>query len=337
MEIKVKKISDKNWSNTVEVNVGSQIEFQIEYRNTSEYNQDNVTIFNVLPKNVKYVEGTSKKYDINHPNGEKINPDELFSEQGINVGNYEPGANVFIRFTVEIFNVGLVDGIRTLINETRYRVGTEEGGISKNYSNINIYSWGPERQTYTNESPSDHPVFNSITDNAAVGDERDFVRVAEKNGIDPYSSDILIEANKQYEVFIYYHNNASSTYNDFEYDYVGVARDVRLSSFFPHSMVKGEHGSIVGRISSTNTDPELIWDSALITAKDDITLHYVVGSAKIYNQWDASGSVLSTNLFSNKGTFVGLNELNGVILGCDKYSGFIVYTIQTKAVEDTVD
>ena len=39
------------------------------------------------------------------------------------------------------------------------------------------------------------------------------------------------------------------------------------------------------------------------------------------------------NLFSEKGTFIGLNELNGVVPGCDIYSGQVVYTIHTIAAK----
>ena len=195
-------------------------------------------------------------------------------------------------------------------------------------------AWGPERPTYTNEQPADHAVFNSITNNAAVGDERDFVRIEEKNSGRPYSSDITIEPGKQYEVYIYYHNDASMTYNGAEYDYIGVARDVRLASNFPDELAAGERGVVNGIISASNTDPLKVWDEAYITASDDMTLHYVEGSAKIYNDWGVNGSVLSINLFSEQGTFLGLNELNGVILGCDEYSGQVVYTIQTYAVEE---
>lgn len=101
-----------------------------------------------------------------------------------------------------------------------------------------VQAWGPERPTYTNENPAEHAVFNSITNNAAVGDERDFVRIEEKNSGRPYSSEIILEAGKQYEVYIYYHNDASETYNDEAHKFAGVARDVRLSSGFPHSLEK---------------------------------------------------------------------------------------------------
>lgn len=194
------------------------------------------------------------------------------------------------------------------------------------------YAWGPEnRPTYTNEKPADHAVFNSITNNAAVGDERDFVRVEEKNSGRAYSSEINVEAGKQYEVYIYYHNDASATYNSKDKGYVGVARDVRLASDFPLELKAGQRGVINGLIMSSNANPKEVWDEAYITAKEDMTLHYVSGSAKIYNRYKASGSVLSMDLFTEKGVFLGLDALNGVILGCDEYSGQVVYTIQTVA------
>ena len=116
---------------------------------------------------------------------------------------------------------------------------------------------------------------------------------------------------------------------------MGVALNVRLSSSFPDSLVAGEHGVVNAKISATNTDPEVIWDSARVTAKEDMTLHYIEASAKIYNQWDSNGSVLQSqmSLFSDKGTFLGLNELDGLILGCAEYSGQVVYTIQTRPMD----
>lgn len=194
-------------------------------------------------------------------------------------------------------------------------------------------AWGPDRPTYTNQSPADHAVFNSITDNAAVGDERDFVRIEEKNSGRPYSSEIILEAGKQYEVYIYYHNDASETYNDAAHNYVGVARDVRLSSTFPEALMANERQAVTGKITSSNANPAAVWDEAYVTAKEAMTLHYVEGSAKIYNQWGVNGSTLATALFSTEGVPLGLDELNGVILGCDKYSGQIVYTIQTEATK----
>lgn len=194
-------------------------------------------------------------------------------------------------------------------------------------------AWGPERTTYIMNAPAKKAVFNSITDNAAVGDERDFVRIVEKGINGTYTSDLTIEAEKEYEVFIYFHNDASTTYNDPSYNYVGVAQNTRVSSSFPTSLKAGEVGKIFGRITSTSTDPAAVWDEAYVRAKQDLTLHYVSGSAKIYNRWQANGSVLSQSLFTDTGTFIGMNQLNGVVPGCDIYSGQVVYTLQTHAVK----
>lgn len=242
----------------------------------------------------------------------------MFSEDGDYLGVNElngviPGCyeySGFITYTIQTYAAG------------EYEAGAATTSI-----------WGPERPTYTNEKPADHATFNSITDNAAVGDERDFVRIEEKSSGRPYSSDVTIEAGRQYEVYIYYHNNASSTYNDEAHDYAGVARDVRLAASFPSELSAGETGIVSATISASNTDPVAVWDGAYITAKEDVTLSYVEGTAKIYNDWDVNGSVLSTNLFSDEGTFLGLNELNGIVLGCDEYSGAVVYTIQVSAAE----
>lgn len=195
-------------------------------------------------------------------------------------------------------------------------------------------AWGPERPTYTNESPADHPVFNSII-NGGPGDERDFVRIAEK-GVGSYTSDLAIEAGKQYEVYIYYHNNASGTYNDVAHQRKGVARDVRLKANFPDYLAKGEVGEVWAEISATNADPKAVWDEAYVRAQEPMTLHFVTGSAKIYNDWGANGSVLSMDMFGTTGTFLGMDELNGVIWGCDEYSGYVTYTIQTQAVDAPV-
>lgn len=200
-----------------------------------------------------------------------------------------------------------------------------------------VSAWGPERPTYTMNSPADHPTFNSITDNSTLGDERDFVRIVEKGSGKAFTSDLEIEANKEYIVEIYYHNNASATYNDAAHNYVGVAEDTRVVSYFPEKLAAGETGQIDGVITATNADPKTVWDEARITAKENLKIGYVEGTARIYNDWGVNGTELDKKLFTSEGVFIGLNELNGLVLGCEEYSGQIVYTIQTQATEEDSD
>ena len=193
-------------------------------------------------------------------------------------------------------------------------------------------AYGPERPTYTNEHPASKAVFNSIINNAAVGDERDFVRIVEVHSDgkkDAYTNQIHVSSGKTYEVYIYYHNDASSTYNDKAHDYVGVARESRVSSSFPESIKKGQSAEVYAAISSTTTSIPKVWDEATLIADEDVVFAFIPASAKIYNDWGANGSILSTSLFTNTGTFIGLNNLNGLILGCDEYSGQVVYRIKT--------
>lgn len=205
---------------------------------------------------------------------------------------------------------------------------------------VELAGWGPERQTYTMAAPADHAVFNSITDNSAIGDERDFVKIVEKGTGNAYSSKINLEPNKEYDVYICYHNNASATYNDKELDYVGVATDVRLASSFPQELVAGAGGAVSGVVSWTTladrNNVQEVWDEAWATATKNMTLHYVAGSAKIYNGGKTNGNVLSTSLFSEQGTYLGYDDLNGILPGCDEYAGHVNYTIQTQAIDTPV-
>lgn len=195
-------------------------------------------------------------------------------------------------------------------------------------------AWGPERTLFTNAAPATYAVFNSITDNAAVGDERDFVRIVEVGTGNAYGNEVAVRGGKEYQVYIYYHNNASSTFNTQEKGYAGVAREVKLSSQFSTRIEAGSKGTVSATISSSNTNPVKVWDEAYMAAEKTVTVKYKVGSAKIFNDWDSNGSVLSTNLFSSAGTYLGLNELNGIILGCDEYSGQVVYTLVVTEEEE---
>ena len=188
------------------------------------------------------------------------------------------------------------------------------------------FAWGPERTTYTNNDPAPEVTFNSITNNAAIGDERNFVRVAELGGDSiQYVDSLKIEPGKEYEVYIYYHNNAASNLNP---SGKGIANGVKVSSAYPTVVKKDEEGMISGIISATDSNPPKVWDEAYVTTDyDEVTLRYKTGTAIIHNAGRVNGSVLSTDLFTEAGTYIGINTLDGRIPGCAEYSGYITYTL----------
>lgn len=198
---------------------------------------------------------------------------------------------------------------------------------------MSVSAWGPERPTYTMAKPAERAVFNSITDNAAIGDERDFVRIAEVNSGEAFTSELELKPGKEYIVMIYFHNDASATFNDEAHGRVGFAEHVRVMSNFPSKLEKRERGKVDGMIVASNTDPKEVWDEAYITASEAMTLHYIEGTATINNQKAANGSLLSDKLFTSEGVYIGTNKLNGLIPGCDEYAGEVFYRIRTEAVE----
>lgn len=227
-------------------------------------------------------------------------------------------------------------------------------------------TWGPtERDTYTMANPAGYAAFNSITDNPTLGDERKFVRVAhipsdcDKETIDysksiegatpstgsecvlEFKQSVEVEPGEQYMVYIYYHNNASSTYNTSTYDVRGVAKNVKMFSDYP-DLILGERGEIEARIeyrkkhedtdghwyfddNSTN-----VWAKAYLTNSDreQIALSYVAGSGRHYNvgRMSTAGNILplsqghesdpmvlakkniSDSIFTNEGIYLGFAD-----------------------------
>ena len=194
------------------------------------------------------------------------------------------------------------------------------------------YAGGPTRDTYTMKKPADHVTFNSITDNPTLGDERNFVRVAEVGANGTFSDEVKIVPGKEYEVYIGYHNNAASNLNA---SGVGMAMDVRISSQFPSTVSASQKGKVSAIISATNATPKEVWDEAYFTtdSKADIILNYVEDSATIYNGGALNNTKLGGEyLFSEKGIYIGYNKLSGNLPGCAEYSGHIIYRVRADQV-----
>ena len=203
------------------------------------------------------------------------------------------------------------------------------------------FAWGPtDRPTYTNDSPADYATFNSITDNAAVGDERNFVRVREAGTDNSFADEVSVEPGKEYEVYIYYHNDAGSDTNSTG---LGLALLTKVAATYPAAVTKNERGVLTGEITwkyitSLNDKARdgKVWDEAYLTTNyDNVVLRYKPGTAVIHNGTETNNSVLSTNLFAEGGTYIGFKELNGVIPGCAEYSGHITYTLVADKIDST--
>lgn len=184
-----------------------------------------------------------------------------------------------------------------------------------------LLAWGPDRPTYTIESPADHITFNSITNNPNIGgDERDFVGIREKGTSNAWSNDVTVQRDKEYIVRAYVHNNASSNLNL-------VAENVRAKFSLPTTT--GKKVQVQGTISADNATPKSVWDEANFNSTEDFNLAYIPNSAKFSNNvFGDAGANLSTDLFTSAGAQLGYTKLDGKIPGCFQYDGYVYFTVK---------
>ena len=115
--------SKEDWVDTVDAKVGDKVEFRILYTNTSSEEQQNVAIKDILPANLKYVEGSSIIKNTSYPNGAYVLNDSLV-ENGIRIGSYDAnGGNALVYFTAEVVNENLDQGMNVLTNWSQAGVG----------------------------------------------------------------------------------------------------------------------------------------------------------------------------------------------------------------------
>jgi uncharacterized repeat protein (TIGR01451 family)/LPXTG-motif cell wall-anchored protein len=187
------------------------------------------------------------------------------------------------------------------------------------------FAWGPDRPVFTGNTPATYPVFNSMTDNPVVGDERNFVRIRE-SGTGNYTNQVNFEAGKVYEVSVYYHNNAASNLNE---SGKGQAKDATLKMEVPNVVTAGVNAALTGTISASNTNPLKVWDEAYgkNTTNADIALRYVSGTARFTSQGAINGQTVPDTLFTT-GAKLGYSAQNGEVPGCNQYSGYVTFKIR---------
>lgn len=188
-----------------------------------------------------------------------------------------------------------------------------------------VDAWGPsDRPTYTTASPAPHVTFNSITNNPAYGDERNFFRIKDAATSGTYTDELKVEPGKTYRGYVYVHNNASKVLNDAAHEYKGVALNTQLRVSLPNSVTPGNKARINAYITADNAQPKQIWDEAYMTADSAVAIRYVPNSAKYYNNGPTNGATIADS-FLTTGAPLGFDSLNGRLPGCNEYSGYILF------------
>jgi uncharacterized repeat protein (TIGR01451 family) len=182
-------------------------------------------------------------------------------------------------------------------------------------------AYGPQRPTFTTQQPATYVTFDSITNNASYGDERNFTTIkdASNTAAGGWKDTLAVENGKEYLVRVLVHNNASENLNL-------VAKNTRLMVNVPN--VTANSIQLDGFVTADNANPKQIWDSAVMTSDKKFNITYVAGSATYYNNIFPGGTKLSDSIVTSTGALVGYQKMDGNIQGCYKYSGVATFKVK---------
>jgi uncharacterized repeat protein (TIGR01451 family) len=98
LEKKVATPGSSEWRDRLTAKAGDTVSWLIDYKNTGTSLMENINIRDQLPAGTQVVPGSVMMFDSNFPNGQQLSDTGLFSDGGVNVGNYAPNGGGFIRF-----------------------------------------------------------------------------------------------------------------------------------------------------------------------------------------------------------------------------------------------
>ena len=97
MEVRKKDEAESIWGDSVYATPGECIRFRIGIRNMSSEIFRNLTLRNISPTGLSYINGSTMIYNAKHPQGVTLS-DNIIIDMGVNIGDYAPGANAWIYF-----------------------------------------------------------------------------------------------------------------------------------------------------------------------------------------------------------------------------------------------
>ncbi|QKJ18043.1 hypothetical protein [Microbacterium hominis] len=189
--------------------------------------------------------------------------------------------------------------------------------------------WGPERDLFTSARPSIYVVLNSITDNPAHGDERNFVQVRQAEASNETYGEVLRgETGLEYVVYAWVANNVADNLAS------PVATVHGLRARFITNSGSNEH--VIGVILSAKNATE-VWDGATIFTRESTALEFVEGSGWFHTNPDG-GFAVGDELASDQGALLGQFTADGELpVGHDEtgaYLGHGYLTFRVKVVDE---
>lgn len=130
----VSKHGENKWVESYKAQPGETVDFLVQYKNTGETQQDDVTFRDTLPAGMSYVNGSTKYGNNRYPTG--ITATDDITTKGINVGSYLPGANAWTIFSAKVADGNkLTCGNNSLVNKAKV---TTEGGSIEDTASVTV-------------------------------------------------------------------------------------------------------------------------------------------------------------------------------------------------------
>lgn len=179
-------------------------------------------------------------------------------------------------------------------------------------------TFGPDRPTFTWERPASYVTFNSMTNNPVVGDERTFMKGA-KPGAASFTDPVTgVVDGEEVTVQMYVHNNAAANLNL-------KATNTTVKVALPTGSKQIQQ--LTGYISADNANPKTVTDTLDISASNNgyMEIAYVPGSASYKNN---KGTFKLADSIVTTGAQIGYDQMNGVVPGCEEFSGWVTLRIK---------
>lgn len=160
VEKQVRLAGTTEWKKNIEAKAGDTVEYQIQYKNTGTTEQKNVVVKDTLPKGITYIPGSTYLKNANNPTPKQVS-DNLHASTGINIGNYTPGSNAYIKFSAKVDSESKLEcGINKLRNVAK--VETNNGSKEDDAHVIVTKKCEPPKKDYCpipgkEHLPKDHP------------------------------------------------------------------------------------------------------------------------------------------------------------------------------------
>lgn len=188
--------------------------------------------------------------------------------------------------------------------------------------------WGPERPLFADAVTPTYLLFNSVTDNPNVGDERAFfvIRDASITEDGGWQTQVKVERGHRYLLRIYVRNNSA---------YPGaVATGTRVMVNLPTCA-----GTSIGASAFVTADssfPLQVYANVGLVADEAFNLRFVEDSGELYNNSPNSPFTLSgaeSALLSSAGQLIGFDALDGVVKPGYTNASYLYFEIEPQFAE----